>query len=83
MARLTGSSTEMEEQALKLTDAELAELAWMNDSPQALKARGEIARRSKESANDTLKWAKIAALAGIFAIFLAVISIIIQVVTSK
>lgn len=76
MATLTGTSKEMEEQASKLTDAELAELAYMNDSPQALKARGEIARRAALSGQETLCWAKIAGWAGIIAIILAVVAIV-------
>ncbi|MDC7743409.1 hypothetical protein [Rhizobium binxianense] len=81
MTTLTGSSTEMEEQARKLTDAELTELAWMNDSPQALKARGEIARRAAESGRTTLRWARIAGWAGIVAAVFAVVAIILQVFT--
>ncbi|MBX5212336.1 hypothetical protein [Rhizobium sp. NZLR11] len=72
---LTGSSKEMEEQARMLSDSELAELAWMNDSPQALKARGEIARRTTESGKIMLLWAKIAAWAGIIAAMLALVAI--------
>ncbi|WP_141690299.1 MULTISPECIES: hypothetical protein [unclassified Ensifer] len=70
----------MEEQARKLSDAELAEIAWMNDSPEALKARGEIARRAAEGGQSTLRWAKIAGWAGIVAIVLTLISLGIQVI---
>ncbi|NKL87328.1 hypothetical protein [Rhizobium leguminosarum] len=79
MTTLTGSSTEMVEQARKLTDAELTELAWMNDSPQALKARGELARRAAESGRITLRWARIAGWAGIVAVMLAVVAVVLQV----
>ncbi len=78
MATLTGNSQQMEEQAKALSDAELAEIAWMNDSPQALKARGEIARRAKNAGAVTLRWAKIAGWASIVAVVLAVIAIIMQ-----
>jgi hypothetical protein len=39
MATLTGSSSEMEAQARKLSDAELTEIAYRNDTAPALKAR--------------------------------------------
>ena len=83
MTTLTGSSKEMEDQARRLSDAELAELAWMNDSPQALKARGEIARRSSEAGRVTIWWAKVAAWSGILAAVLAVIAIIVTIITAK
>lgn len=75
---LVGTSKEMEEQARKLSDSELAELAWMNDSPQALKARGEIARRAADDGKSTLRWAKIAGWAGIIAAVLAVVGVAAQ-----
>ncbi|MFF0949366.1 hypothetical protein ACFYE9_17340 [Rhizobium leguminosarum] len=82
MAILTGNSKEMEEQARNLSDGELTELAFMNDSPQALKARGELARRSVESGKAMLCWAKVAAWAGIVAAVLAAVAIIITIVTA-
>lgn len=78
MATLAGTSKEMEVQARKLTDAELAEIAWMNDSPQALKARGEIARRAAEDGKSTLRWAKIAGWTGLIAVVLGVVGIVFQ-----
>ncbi|MBX5240956.1 hypothetical protein [Rhizobium sp. NLR22b] len=75
---LNGTSEEMEQQARKLTDAQLAELAGMNDSPVALKARGEIARRNSETGKATLFWAKVAAWVGILAVVLSVIGLIIS-----
>lgn len=83
MATLTGTSKEMEEQARKLTDAGLAELAYMNDSPQAFKARGEIARRAALSGQETLCWAKIAGWAGIIAVILAVVAIVAPFLVAK
>ncbi|MCS3740218.1 hypothetical protein FHX16_002186 [Rhizobium sp. BK661] len=83
MASLTGTSKEMEEQARKLTDAELGELAWMNDGPPALKARGEIARRQADAGKVTLRWARIAGWAGIIAVVLAVVAIVVTLRTSK
>jgi hypothetical protein len=69
----------MEEQAKALSDAELNEIAWMNDSPQALKARGEIARRTAAGEAATLRWARIAGWASIIAVILAVVAIGMQV----
>ncbi|MBN9983608.1 hypothetical protein HFO68_19250 [Rhizobium laguerreae] len=75
MVTLTGTSKEMEEQARKLTDAELTELAWVNDYPQALKARAELARRNDATAKNMLWWAKVAAWSGIVAVVLTGVGI--------
>ncbi|WP_106797214.1 hypothetical protein [Rhizobium sp. H4] len=83
MATLTGTSKQMEDQARELTDSELAEIAYMNDSPQALKARGEIARRAKRDSDRMLCWAKIAGVFSIIAVVLAVLTAIIPWMTSR
>jgi len=82
MATLHGTSTEMEEQAKKLSDAELTEIAYLNDTPPSLKARGELARRGAEAAalntrisSDALWWARAAGIASVIGILISVVAI--------
>ncbi len=83
MVTLTGSSSQMEEQAKKLSDSELAELAFMNDGPVALKARGEIARRNSETGVKVLRWARIAGWCGIAGLILSVVAIVATILTAS
>lgn len=72
----------MEAQATKLTEAELTEIAAMNDLAPALKARGELARRAGISgaeslavARDSLWWAKFAGYGSVIAVVISVIAL--------
>lgn len=76
---LTGSSKEMETQAQKMTDAQLTEIAWMNDAPAALKARAELARRTEKTGKETLCWARVAGAAALIGIVIALAALVLQV----
>jgi hypothetical protein len=73
MAKLTGSSSEMEEQARKLSDEELTEIAYLNDTAPALKARAELQRRNSEFNEKTLFWARLAGAAAVGALVVTII----------
>ena len=73
MAKLTGSSAEMEEQARNLSDEELTEIAYLNDTPPAFKARAELQRRNTEFNTQTLFWARLAGIAALAALVMTII----------
>ena len=73
MAKLTGSSVEMEEQARNLSDEELTEIAYLNDTPPAFKARAELQRRNTEFNTQTLFWARLAGIAALAALVMTII----------
>ena len=73
MAKLIGSSSEMEEQARKLSDEELAEIACLNDTPPVFKARAELQRRNSEFNARTLFWARLAGVAAVAALVMTII----------
>lgn len=84
---MSGSSLEMEEQARQLSDAELTEIAYLNDTPPALKARAELARRvsllneeMRTNSGNAVYWARVAGYAASIACVIGVIAIIISVV---
>ena len=72
MAKLIGSSSEMEEQARKLSDEELA-IACLNDTPPVFKARAELQRRNSEFNARTLFWARLAGVAAVAALIMTII----------
>jgi hypothetical protein len=74
MAKLTGSPSEMDEQARKLSDEELTEIAYLNDTPPAFKARAELQRRNTEFNTRTLFWARLAGAAAVAALVMTVIA---------
>jgi hypothetical protein len=73
MAKLTGSSVEMEEQARNLSNEELTEIAYLNDTPPAFKARAELQRRNTEFNTQTLFWARLAGIAALAALVMTII----------
>ncbi|RWI22036.1 hypothetical protein [Mesorhizobium sp.] len=68
MAKLSGSSADMELQARSMTDGELVEISSLNDFAPALKAKAELQRRSGEYNAKILWWARCAVIVAIVAI---------------
>jgi hypothetical protein len=73
MAKLTGSSAEMEEQARKLSDEESTEIAYLNDTPPAFEARAELQRRNSEFNSRSRFWARLAGIAALAALVMTII----------
>jgi hypothetical protein len=76
MAKLTGSTSEMEEQARKLSN-QLTEFAYLNDTPPAFKARAELQRRNSEFNARALFWARLAGVAAVAALVMTIIGALI------
>ena len=66
MAKLEGTSIEMERQAKLLSDADLAEIAD-TEGVASRKAKAELARRQSEANATMLCWTRIAGVAAIVA----------------
>ena len=58
----------------KLSDEELIEIAYLNDTPPAFKARAELQRRNSEFNARTLFWARLAGVAAVAALVMTIIS---------
>jgi hypothetical protein len=74
--------TEDERQCAEMTFARLTEVAYTGDSPLALTARAEMAKRSNKAAR-SLPWPEIAAWVGIAALVVILIAITVSVVTLR
>ena len=72
MAKLDGTSAEMEEQARALTEAQLTEIADGNDVVAARKAKAELARRAGTFNQRTLIIAVVSLIVSVIALIVSI-----------